>query len=353
LPPSSAGGILLIGAAAYLAQDGGRPPIATIRDIPIDAREQYWRERIQSAGSADAYAELAESIEGLTSPQKHFNAHLFGRALFDEVGLAGTHTCDGRFNYGCFHAFMIRAVEVRGASASQELHEACIEALGATAEQCEHGIGHGLLGIIGYGIPDIEEALAVCETLTPPSHPVGGCIGGIFMEYGLRGMQGAGETAMRPFAEEEALEPCPSISENHQAACAFWQPMWWMETHPDRTDGPRMAEAMGRWCRELPGGDEVLPTCIAGIANRMELIADGDPTRSAMLCRAITTVPRFQEYCQMKAAMQFMRYHPLEFSLRACTGLSDEAAERCRTRATEESAARRADQRPLDASVIP
>ena len=120
--------------------------------------------------------------------------------------------------------------------------------------------------------------------------------------------------------------------------------MWWMETHPDRADGPRMAESMGRWCRELPGDDDVLPTCIAGIANRMELLTDGEPSQAAHICELATSIPRLQEYCQMKSAMQYTRYYPLDFSLKACDGLPDDARARCTRQATEESAVRRADQ---------
>ena len=343
----SAVAVTMFAGAAYL---WASPPTALSQagfaTLGIDAREEYWRERITSVGGPRAYHEFAAYVADETAPSKHLNAHAFGTALYDAVGLAGITTCDGLFSYGCFHAFMIRAVETEGVEAAQGLHTACTDTLGSTAEQCQHGIGHGLLGIIGYGFQDLDEALRVCDGLTPISNRIGGCAGGVFMEYGLRGMQGLGLAAHRPFIADEALEPCASLSlPDYRASCAYWQPMWWMETHPERGDDEAMARTMGQWCRTLSDGDTATyRSCIAGITNRIQLLTDEDPAGVAGICTLVTDTPDMREYCQRMSAQRYNVYYPLDFSLRACDGLSEEARQRCRTRATEESAARRADQ---------
>lgn len=341
--------IAVFSIAGYLYHSGRTTVLDPdgYRGIDIEARATYWRERIDRVGGRRAYDEFRKLVQSFTTPQKHLNAHFFGTALYDVAGMAGVDVCDGSFSYGCFHAFMIRAVEDRGTTAAQELYTACRETLGDTAEQCQHGIGHGLLGITGYGPQDVDVAIAECDRLTPRDNLIGGCAGGVFMEYGLRGMQGLGLSAHRPFSEGEVLSPCTDLEDpDYHAACAYWQPMWWMETAPERGDDERMAEKMGAWCAQLPGGRETLTSCIAGIANRIQLLTDEVPSDAGRICALVTTDMTLREYCQRHSAQRYTVYYPLEFSLRACDGLPDTNGNRCREMATRASEARRRDQKP-------
>ena len=258
--------IALIGAIAVVILIGLSSGVATpalthaaYDTLPVEQRPRYWAERIAAIGGPVAYREFVAMVEPYPTPLRHMNAHFFGVALYETEGPSGITVCDGRFVYGCFHAFAIRAVELGGMDAAREIYSRCGDVLGKTAEQCEHGVGHGILGTIGYGAQDLDEALRVCDALGQDHDAVEGCAGGVFMEYGIRGMLGLGTDVVRPFAPESALEPCQSLSDRrYLSTCAYWIPMWWTEVAPHRDEPTRLAGTMGAWCTTIAAGDRAV-----------------------------------------------------------------------------------------------
>lgn len=185
--------------------------------LQFDERHAYWEKRIHEVGRHNAYNELSVWVKDLNTNKKHFEAHIFGDSLYRADGLQGVDVCDGKFNYACFHAFMIQAVEDDGIEVVTKLNDACKNQLDVTAAECVHGIGHGILGVLGYEPKNIEDALHICESLSA------GCPGGVFMEYGIRGMQFEGSDSVRPFAIDEVLEPCAHLQNmNFLPSCAHW-----------------------------------------------------------------------------------------------------------------------------------
>lgn len=313
-----------------LSQRHAEPPrqLSALEKFEID--QQHWRDRITEVGGEAAYREFSADVSLLSTLGQHDQAHLFGEALFQVLGLEGIAVCDGRYVYGCFHAFMIEGIEEKGVGSVKALNDACVQALGESAQHCQHGIGHGILGSLGYDKEDLHNALKTCSTLDH-SDPITGCNGGVFMEFDLRGMQ-RGEMKYRAFSATTKLEPCETVDDVFWASCAYWKPMWWIATHPQRDVD--LARQMGLWCMQLPGAEETLAACINGIANKMQQLTDEDPSKTQIMCEAATNDPKLQYDCHVGSAARFTFYYPLERALVACSGLGTLDEEKCRIAAT-------------------
>jgi len=342
-------GIISLGMLSLYVQGVPKSPTRPALDLAVmsfDEKNAYWESRIRIVGGPAAYREIAEAIkEYPVVYEQHGEVHVFGDALYRVEGLKGIATCDGRFLYACFHAFSIRGVQELGTDGVQQLYDACREALGETSSQCEHGIGHGLLGILEsdeYTTSELLQALAVCNSLTPQSDPTFGCAGGVFMEFGVHSMN-TGTAAPRQFRSEIALEPCVSIPDGYLKSCVFWQPTWWIQSHPDRRNHTLMARKMGEWCLQFSASKSVIENCFNGIGNQIQRLTEDTPSQTAAICSAATSDSNLLYTCHTRSAKRFTFYHSLAESLRACDGLPEHGAEACRTEAKSETEQRRRD----------
>lgn len=308
---------------------------ALIEKLSAEEKLAYWETRVQERGGSAAYRELGEAIHHFGTVRQHIEGHLFGKALYNIEGLNGVATCDNRFMYACYHAFMGQAIWRENVGVAQKLYDACRTTLGSESKNCEHGLGHGVMGTFEYDIDGLKKALAACDALSPPSHMVAGCHGGVFMEYSLRFVGNEGAVDMRPFTPREILEPCSSLSEPYLGSCAHWQTQWWIMAAPDKKDGLKMAKNMGAWCAKMPGGKPAYRLCLEGIARRMKSLTGGKPEKTAEFCTAVTSTD-YQYSCQAMSAKRFAYYYPLSKAILACDGLPSDQLKICRDRATAE-----------------
>ncbi len=304
--------------------------------LSAEQKLAYWKSHIQKRGGLAAYDELGESIHHFSTVRQHKETHIFGRSLYVVEGLAGVATCDRRFMYACFHSFMTQAILKNGVTAAQELHTACKTILGSVSDDCEHGIGHGIMSMFEYNIEGLKKALAICDALSPPSHPVAGCAGGVFMEYGTRDMGNEGAGNIRAFVLKEVLEPCTSIGGPYLGSCAHWQTQWWIMSAPEKKDGAKMATNMGAWCKKMPGGEPVYLLCLEGIARRMKSLTNGNPSKTSEFCARVTANSDYQYRCQLLSALRFAYYYPSPKALLACDGLPSAQLKTCRERTEAE-----------------
>lgn len=307
-----------------------------IEALSAEEKLAHWEKRIQKHGGPAAYRELADSIHHFGTVRQHIEGHLFGKALHTVEGLKGVATCDNRFMYACYHAFMGQAIWKEGTGAAQKLHEECRSTLGFASENCEHGLGHGIMGTFEYNIGGLKKALAACSALSPPSHMVAGCHGGVFMEYSLRFVGNEGAVDMRPFVLSEVLEPCTELDDPYLGSCAHWQTQWWIMTAPEKKDGLKMATSMGAWCAKMPGGKPAYLLCLEGIARRMKSLTGGKPEKTAEFCANVTSNSSYLYRCHVQSAERFAYYYPLPKAILACDGLPSEQLTTCRDRTTAE-----------------
>lgn len=135
--------------------------------IDFTAEAEYWKARIAAVGGVNAYRELSDSVNGMTVGNQHIAAHTFGEALYDVEGLAGFSVCDNDFSQGCFHQFFGSSVQAEGIDTSlRETKGLCAaQARIEDRRTCEHGLGHGILGYLGYDLKNLTGALSMCKKL--------------------------------------------------------------------------------------------------------------------------------------------------------------------------------------------
>lgn len=257
-----------------------------------------WESRIKAVGGIAAYQEFAQSVANLTPQKQHSAAHEFGGALYKTLGVAGLSVCDTRFSYGCYHEFLGEAIATLGLSSVTSLNEACFAALDERGLACQHGIGHGVAAYEGYTDEALLRSLAVCDTLAH-NDPVGGCVGGAFMEYNMRTMLGD-DGVIRPDTGNE-LHPCDLLAGTHKEACVFWQTQWWNISlrHPVPNAAARFAQ-LGARCDEF--GTTFKRQCYEGVGNITTPDAKFDPAQTIVLCKATSADPQAQLFCRSAAA---------------------------------------------------
>jgi hypothetical protein len=225
--------------------------------------------------------------------KQHEQAHLFGGALYSVLGLNGFEICDTKFSYGCYHEFIGRAIVDQDTDVIPKLNKGCIALRGGKLA-CQHGIGHGIVGYIGYAPQDLSEAVKLCNLL-PDSDPIGGCYGGLFMEYNLRTMWGA-DARTREYNPTKPFEPCDSFSRaDERRACIYWQVQWWDQVVAPRDETKTAFKRMGDLCRESKRLYGVYEECFQGIGNITAFDATFDPLKAVELCSeaGVTAQERF------------------------------------------------------------
>src|SRR3989344_7594642 len=215
--------LLVLCVAALLVVWVSEYPKSTHTPVQRDlaAEEARWGARIAAVGGVAAYTELAREVEPETPQDRHAQAHYFGGALYDTEGVESVSVCDAQFSYGCFHEFLGRAIAENGLPSVADLNQKCFDRLDEQGLACQHGIGHGLVSYLGYDQKDLVRALEVCRDL-PHGDPIGGCFGGVFMEFNMRTL--ASENGLRPGFAEDPTEPCSALRSPYQQPCLYWQP---------------------------------------------------------------------------------------------------------------------------------
>ena len=302
-----------------------RPPPPS---APLVAQEAYWKERIHTVGGSRAYEELVTSVRGLDFAMQHSEAHIFGDALYTEVGLDGMSVCDWRLHGGCWHQFMGRAVTDHGTASIAALDQSCKGNI-----SCQHGIGHGIVSALGYTFSDLQKSLALCHTLADDT-PIFGCTGGVPMEYNLRHLLGDASFNARPLGTDW-LDPCDRLSGDDARACYFWQPTWWVVFIP--TDQESAFEPtfkhMGDLCRSI-SDKTFMYACIAGTGHGAMLETSAE--EAPHLCDVMYPDASESLLCKFNVAVTLKKML-IQDPDTACDGLPEEARAYCRDYVGENS----------------
>jgi len=267
----------------------------------VDAAElvsaDYWHRAIAAFGGTEAYELLDKASRNASTDERHEYAHVFGGALYKAEGADALFVCDARFSYGCFHEFVGRAIAERGLAAAETLNDACIKGLGERSAFCQHGVGHGLQTYFGYSRKNLDEALAVCGALRG-NDPIGGCSGGIFMEYNFRTML-ADEGVIR--VSEDVFAPCNRLTGSYLESCVFWEPQWWHESLVEDGVGryaPGAFRLIGERCESVSESPSLVEICFRGVGN---LMLSWDREVSGSLCQTATDNVDYQQLCVVTA----------------------------------------------------
>ena len=291
----------------------GVPPTRTA------AAEPYWTNRIHEIGGTRAYQEFVDSVSHMSASNQHGLAHAFGGALYHAVGLAGITVCDSRFSYGCYHQFVGDAIATEGLGVIDQVNALCSTNM---ATGCKHGVGHGILGYLGYTPTDLKKAVAECSAVGT-SGSLQGCLGGVFMEYNMR-------TLASSDAREDTSDlyaPCDSYSGVAAQSCYLYQPQWWWVEHfgPSTSTVPESFRRMGKLCDQL--SSNLRPVCYEGIGLMVPPNAAYTIDQSIALCALYSGADNAR--CVDGAVIVFEGTEHDNEAMSMCRSLKNEGVDTC------------------------
>lgn len=192
--------------------------------------------------------------------EQHMSLHYFGEVLYQDMGADALPFCKDWYGYGCYHGFLLSAIDTEGYQVVPSLDAACIQTHGRTmeTETCQHGIGHGLAEFSGR---DPHEAVEACD-LVDDVFPKLGCVSGVFMEY-FAPTQSDKHTliALRPaFDGLDPFNVCDEFSGLSLSTCLFEIQSWWQDI---AQLPPRTVEAL---CNSVEDA-EAREFCLIGYGN--------------------------------------------------------------------------------------
>lgn len=254
-------------------------------DLSKSNEHKLWEEKISSLGADMAYIKFKQEVSSLSPGQQHTLAHVFGETLLDKEDLEGIVVCDGSFAYGCYHSFLGTAIHQRGLKVVDILNEKCLQnpqenlILG-----CQHGLGHGIVADIGYNFNNLLQSLETCSRL-PFSSPIGGCLGGVFMEYNFQTML-AEEGHIRTYDSSNPHFPCSDLKADFRPSCYFWQGQWWGNVLSG--DFTEKYKEMDKLCIQV-NDLEQQKQCFMGLGNIVGQFSNWDIVQAIKLCDSISS----------------------------------------------------------------
>lgn len=294
-------------------------PVSNTRSI--SAEKDYWFNRIQTIGGEKSYQEFKHTYLSLYPKDIHYITHLFGEGLYMMEGNKSMVICDSFFAYGCYHGFIISALEDKGLSIIPTLNTICKKYAGTLETGCRHGIGHGLIEYLGH--TQLEKALSVCSSIQRIT-PLG-CTQGVFMEYNQPAMAAKTNIFLntRKLENEKALfEPCRSLPDKYQTSCYYEQSQWWiLVLHNDY-------QKVGSLCNTLIPS-KVRRSCFMGVGT---IVAQTTKYDVAKTTRACDSMPEMADVidCRATAAWVFrVNPHYTKQAVLLCKGLSEQEKNIC------------------------
>ena len=292
--------------------------------ITIAAKTDYkeerkqWEKNMSAVGGNEAYALLRKRYTKAPPNIAHNIAHVFGEALYSKGGLKYLTVCDGSFIFGCYHGFLGKVISERGLGALSDLDAICnttgIERLG-----CHHGIGHGIISY--FGETRLNEALEACASLSW-KQPVGGCTGGLFMEYNFRNahLEDKGSTYVRPYTGN-VYAPCDTLPERFARACFYEQPDWWRRVFKD--DYKKLGELCSA-VRDMANRE----LCFIGTGRMAAQSMQYDKEKTIIECARMPTIDAVA-LCRAGGFLSIFDYTRTKSSLDICNGLPSGEMVRC------------------------
>jgi len=341
-------GLVLLAAVVFHLKSSAAPyHLAAYSFNNQQADLQLFEKEIQSYGGERAYNRLADAVASLSADDQHEYGHLFGDALYKKEGLKGIAVCDTRFSYGCFHQILSDALIDYGPSAVPMLDQKCKQVLKDAYLSCQHGLGHGILVSIGlnkkgYDEDHLKQALASCARL-PDDHPLGGCDGGVYMEYNLRTVADVelDQNGIRPVDGGDFNSPCDRLDLKQQSTCYFWMPQWWALAGAIRyasaqnISDDKLYQTTGDLCGKL--SKESTRTCFEGIGYAAISTAKLNPDRTLSLCNLASADKLNSLYCRSFAASMLTSVtHSSSTALGLCKGLAGNGRTFCTAYAHEQ-----------------
>lgn len=299
----------------------------------------------------------------------HQMAHALGRqAVAAHGGDASIiRECRPVFASGCYHGVVEASLHAAGRIDMPELERLCVGVEGPGGPgpgfECIHGLGHGILGAVGY---DIHAALQDCDALSTPRRAAS-CHSGTFMEainsaLGAPAMHGAhvhAEGHQQHAAQDLTIDaadpysPCRAWGDPYATSCWLFQGFLILRVNgfdagralrvcDGAPDGraARCYESVGHQLTGLfqrgdawildqcaRGQAAMAPHCAAGATLALDAM-DWSGSRAARLCAAAPA--EWKEACYRSASDALVDLATPAQRARFCTAVEPAYAASCR-----------------------
>lgn len=261
---------------------------------------KIWSQKIDQQGAETAYMEFKETYASSNPGIAHGNAHIFGELLYQKEGIDGISVCDSSFAFGCYHSFLGTAIQSDGLKIVPTLNQKCIDNLKSQSLGCQHGIGHGILAFLGYDFNSLNKSLDYCDKL-PANDPIGGCLGGAFMEFNFQTML-AQQAQVRRLDLDKPYSPCSDLQQKYRMACYYWQAQWWSSVFSG--ENSEKYKRIGQYCLNLDNKEE-RQQCFLGVGNITAQNANWSVEEVIRLCNLLPDEEGSLS-CRANAATSFL-----------------------------------------------
>jgi len=192
-----------------------------------DCYAKYYATMAYEQGNAATFKDMeaAYATDDFVKSQCHQLSHIVGRTSFEKTGsLEKAYAQGDNFCWsGFYHGAIEQAVKKMGAAAIiRNANTVCKSFADAQKYSfnhfnCVHGLGHGLMAVSDYKLPD---ALKLCDNLKD-SWEQSSCYGGVFMENVMVASRNDGTNAY--FKANEPLYPCTFVNYRYKEQCYLMQ----------------------------------------------------------------------------------------------------------------------------------
>lgn len=204
---------------------------------------EVWVEEIGMSGGRAAYDRMVRRYAGIPESEAHEYAHVFGAKLFKTEGVGGLGACGSAYGWGCYHSHIDRSISSLGLAVLDPLNDVCESLPKADIQQCQHGLGHGILSYLGT--EKLFDALQYCENIADPMY---GCVSGVFMDL-LNGNMHDKRPPL-PYTDSARFWPCTEVGETFKAVCYRRLPQWWWSAVIESSEEP--PRTLEQYCRAVP-----------------------------------------------------------------------------------------------------
>lgn len=307
------------GIGVYVMKHSAEPGIKE----KYAALHSFFKKEIEREGGAMAYKDFVRDADK-NKIDTHIQAHIFGEALYEAVGLPGIDVCDTSFRFGCYHSFFAEAISASGIGILPKLDDACRNTYGKNDTRCQHGIGHGLLVYTGYD--HLLDALGLCATLDS-QQPTGGCFGGAFMEYNFHTMeQMEGSDYTRDMTDDK-FAPCDSLPGAYRPGCYTEQVHWWRIIYKDDFT------YIGTLCSTLGKDLDSYKACFRSIGDHATELALFDTSKVIAACNLMPSQAGTQLCYEGSSWLMLGSPDKKDAYMKMCEVLHDEMKQACYDRA--------------------
>lgn len=286
----------------------------------------YYAAKMYNQGKEETFKDLKAEYEtdGFVKAECHQLTHIIGRTAYKQYG-----GLDRAYEYGdsfCWSGFYHGAIE-------QAITDIGPEAITAKAPQvcesfskkrmysfdhfnCVHGLGHGLMAVGQYNLPD---SLELCDVMGN-SWEQASCYGGVFMENVMVASRAGGVGGY--FKDSEPLYPCTFVKTKFKEQCYLMQ-----TSNVLQKNGYDFAKTFAE-CAKADAA--FVSTCYRSLGRDASGSTTSDQQRTVENCRLAPDQDALHN-CMLGAVRDFVSYyHSDQQALALCDAFGGEIMASCK-----------------------